>query len=65
MLHRNYITIEEYKNSTPKKQYEYLYKKEDKLRADNIAVETGCIAKEGINFIYCEINRGRDSTYMY
>ena len=32
MLHRKYITIEEYKNSTQKDEYEYLYKKDDELK---------------------------------
>ena len=35
MLHRNYIPLQEYENSTVKNEYQYLYKKDEQLKGDN------------------------------
>ena len=39
MLHQKYIPIQEYENSTMKNEYQYLYKKDEELKGDNITVE--------------------------
>ena len=46
MLHRKYIPIQEYKISTLKNEYQYLYKKGD---------------ENGIDFINCKIIGGKNS----
>ena len=40
MLHRKRVPIEEYKNSTQKDVYEYLYGKDDELKGNKITDET-------------------------
>ena len=35
MLHKKYITIEEYENSTQKDEYQCLHNKDDELNGDN------------------------------
>ena len=54
MLHRKYISIQEYKNSTQKDQYEYLYKKYDELKGDNFDVYKKGIFIYGNYFINCK-----------
>ena len=39
MLHQKYIPLQEYENSAVKYEYQYLYKKDDVLKGDNITVE--------------------------
>ena len=39
MLHQKYIPLQEYENSTVKNEYQDLYKKDEELKSDNIAVE--------------------------
>ena len=39
MLYQKYIPIQEYENSTMKNKYQYLYKKKEELKGDNITDE--------------------------
>ena len=55
MLHPKYIPIQEYKNSTVKNEYRYLYKKDDELKGHNITVENEGIVENGNDFINCKI----------
>ena len=53
MFHRKEITMEEYKTSTQKDEYESLYKNDDVLKNDKITDENEGIvenAKDFINF---------------
>ena len=43
------------KNSTVKNEYEYLYKKDDELKGDNITVENEGIVEYGNDFINCKV----------
>ena len=52
MLHRKHIPIQEYKNSTEKDEYQYLYKKGD---------ENKSFVEYGNAFIYCEIKSDKNS----
>ena len=54
MLHRNYIPLQEYENSTVKNEYQYLYKKDEELKSDKITVENKGIVEYGNNFLYCK-----------
>ena len=60
MVHRKYISIEEYKNSTQKDEYENLYRKDDKLKGDNIADENEGVVEYGNDFKNCKIIHARD-----
>ena len=55
MLHQKYIPLQEYENSTMKNEYQYLYKKDEELRGDNISVENEGIVEYGNDFLNCEI----------
>ena len=55
MLHQNYIPIREFKTSTEKNEYQYLYKKDDELRSDKITDENEGIAEYGFDFVNCKI----------
>ena len=55
MLHQEYIPLQENENSTMKIKYQYLYKKDDELKGDNIAVENEGIVEYGNDFINCRI----------
>ena len=50
MLHQKYIPLQEYENSTVKNDYQYLYKRDDVLKADNITVENEGIVEYGNDF---------------
>ena len=39
MLHRKDIPIQEYENSRVKNEYDYLYKKDEELKGDNVTDE--------------------------
>ena len=54
-LHQKYIPLQEYENSTMKNEYQYLYKKDEELKGDNITVENEGIVEYGNNFINCKI----------
>ena len=55
MLHQKYIPIQEYENSTMKNEYQYLYKKDEELKGNNIIVENDGIVEYGNDFINCKI----------
>ena len=55
MFHGKFIPIQEYKNSTVKNEYRYLYKKDDELKGHNITVENEGIVEYGNGFINCKI----------
>ena len=55
MLHQKYIPLQEYENSTVKNEYQYLYKKDEELKSDNITVENEGIIEYGNDFINCKI----------
>ena len=55
MLHQKYIPIQEYENSTVKNEYQYLYKKDEELKSDNITVEIEGIVEYGNDFSNCKI----------
>ena len=54
MLHQKYIPIQEYENSIEKNEYQYLYKKDDETKGDNITVENEGIVEYGNDFLNCE-----------
>ena len=54
MLHQKYIPLQEYENSTMKNEYQYLYKKDEELRGDNISVENEGIYEYGNDFYKCK-----------
>ena len=55
ILHQKYFPLQEYENSTMKNEYQYLYKKDEELKSDNITVENEGIVEYGHDFINCEI----------
>ena len=55
MLHQKYIPLQEYENSTRKNEYQYLFKKDEELKGDNISVENEGIVEYGNDFINCKI----------
>ena len=55
MLHQKFIPIEEYQNSTMKNEYQYLYRKDDELKRNNITDENEGIVEYGNDFINCRI----------
>ena len=55
MVHQKYIHLQEYENSIVKNEYQYLYKKDEELKGDNISVENDGIVEYGNNFIKCRI----------
>ena len=54
MLEQKYIPIQEYENSIMKNEYEYLYKKDEELKGDNITVENEGIVEYGNDFLICK-----------
>ena len=55
MLHQKYIPLQEYENSTMKNGYQYLYKKDEELKGNNISVENEGIVEYGSVFYKCKI----------
>ena len=55
MSHQKYIPIQEYQNSTMKNEYQYLYKKDEELKGDNITDEIEGIVEYGNDFLNCKI----------
>ena len=51
MLHQKCIPLQEYKNSTVKNEYQYLYKKDEELKGDNITDENEGIVEYGNDFL--------------
>ena len=62
LLPRKYIPIEEYKNSTQKAEYLYLYERDDEMKGDNFTVENEGIIAYSNDFIIWKIFHDRDST---
>ena len=54
MLYQKYIPLQEYEKSTVKNEYQYLYKKDDVLKRDNITVENEGIVEYGNGFLNCK-----------
>ena len=65
MLDQKYIPIQEYQNSTTKNEYQYLYKKDDELKGDNITDENGAIVEYGNDFINCKIINSKLQIYSH
>ena len=55
MLYQKYIPIQEYEKSTMNNEHQHLYKKDEELKGDNIAVENGGNVEYGNDFIKCKI----------
>ena len=55
MLHQKYIPIQEYENSSVKNEYQYLYKKDEELKGDNITVDNEGVVEYGNDFLNCKI----------
>ena len=55
MLHQKYIPLQEYENSTVTNEYQYLNKKDEELKSDNITIENDGMAEYGNNFSNCQI----------
>ena len=55
MLHQKYIPIQKYEISTIKDEYQYLYKKDEELKGDNIADENEGTVEYGNDFLNCKI----------
>ena len=64
MLHQNYISIQEYESSTGKDEYQYLYKKDEVLKCDNITVENEGIVEFGNDFLICKIIHSKQYKFM-
>ena len=54
MLHQKYIPLQEYENSTVKNEYQFLYKKDEVLKSDNVIEENEGVVEYGKNFENCE-----------
>ena len=55
MLYQKYIPIEEYQNTIEEGEYQYLYKKDSKLKGDNITQENEVVVEYGNDFLNCKI----------
>ena len=55
MLHRKYIPVQEYMNSSVENVYDYLYKNDMELKGDNITVENEGVVEYGNDFLNCKI----------
>ena len=55
MLHQKNIPLQEHENSIVKNEYQYLYKKDEELKGDIIAVENEGIIEYGNDFLTCKI----------
>ena len=59
ILEQKYIPVQEYENSTVKNEYQYLYKKDEELKGDNITVENEDNVEYGNDFINCKIDHSK------
>ena len=59
MLHQRYIPNQEYKTSTEKDEYDFLYKKCDELKGVNITDENEDIVEYGNYLINCKFLHDR------
>ena len=57
MLYQKYIPLQEYENSTVNNEYQYLYKKDEELKGDDITEENADIVEYGKDFLDCKIIR--------
>ena len=64
MLHQKYVPIQEFENSTVKNEYQYLYKKDEKLKGDNITVENEGIVEYGNDFLNCKIIHSKQLNFI-
>ena len=55
MLHQKNIPLQEYENSIVKNEYQYLYKKDEEIKCDNITVENEGIVEYSNDFLNCKI----------
>ena len=55
ILHRKYIPVQEYMNSSVENMYDYLYKKDMELKGDNITDENEGVVEYGNDFLNCKI----------
>ena len=55
ILHRKYIPVQEYTNSSIENMYDYLYKKDMELKGDNITIENEGVVEYGKDFLNCKI----------
>ena len=62
MLHQRYIPIQNYKTSTEKNEYVFLYKKCDELKGNNTTDENEDIVEYGNDFINCKLLHNRKWT---
>ena len=65
MLEQKHIPIQEYEKSTVKNEYDYLYKKDDEIKCDNITVEDEGVIEYGDDFLNCEIIHSKQSKYVF
>ena len=64
MLHQKCIPIQEYENSTMKNDYDYLYKKNDELKGDNITDGNEGIVEYGNDFMNCKIVFSKQKNFI-
>ena len=64
MLHQKYIPLQEYEISTVKNEYQYLYKKDQELRGDNITVENDRVVEYANDFIKGKIIHSKQKKFI-
>ena len=55
---KNFLLFKNIKLQRKKNEYEYVYKKDDELKGDNITDQNEGIVEYGNNFIICKIITG-------
>ena len=65
MLHQKDILLLEYEDSSVKKDYEYLYKKDEELKGDNITVENEGFVKCAKDFTNCKIILSKQKYHQF
>ena len=55
-LHQKHILLQEYQNSTVKIEYQYLYKKDEELKSNNITIENDGIVEYGNDFYIVKLS---------
>ena len=64
MLHQKYIPFQEYENSTVKNEYQYLYRKNEEIKSDNITVENKGIVEYDNDFLNCKIIHSKQKKFI-
>ena len=59
MLHRKYIPVQEYMNSSVENVYDYMYKKDRELKGDNLSVQNEGVVEYRNDFLNCKIIRSK------